>query len=202
MWTFEPHVAEDIFFQMVNEAKVAVYFQQRLASVKKEGGRITEIAMENGKVYRAKMFIDATYEGDLMAKAGVSYTVGREGNAKYNETLNGVRAETPKHQFTVPVDPYREARRPRQRVAAVHSARRWRHARARATPASRPTTSASATRKTRPTACRTESRPKYDPARYELLARYLEALVAAGHKPQLKAFWNPDLDAQRQDRHQ
>ena len=54
------------------------------------------------------MFIDATYEGDLMAKAGVSYTVGREGNAKYNETLNGIRAETPKHQFTVPVDPYRK----------------------------------------------------------------------------------------------
>ena len=106
MWTFEPHVAEDIFFQMLNEAKVAVYFQQRLASVKKEGGRITEIAMENGKVYRAAMFIDATYEGDLMAKAGVSYTVGREANSKYNETLNGVRAETPKHQFTVPVDPY------------------------------------------------------------------------------------------------
>ena len=101
MWTFEPHVAEDIFFQMVNEAKVAVYFQQRLASVKKEGGRITEIVMENGKVYRAAMFVDATYEGDLMAKAGVSYTVGREGNAKYNETLNGIRAETPKHQFTV-----------------------------------------------------------------------------------------------------
>ena len=93
MWTFEPHVAEDIFFQMVNEAKVAVYFQQRLASVKKDGGRITEIIMENGKVYRARMFIDATYEGDLMAKAGVSYTVGREANAQYGETLNGVRAE-------------------------------------------------------------------------------------------------------------
>ena len=128
MWTFEPHVAEDILFQMLNEAKVAVYFQQRLASVKKEGGRITEIAMENGKVYRAKMFIDATYEGDLMAKAGVSYTVGREANAQYNETLNGVRAETPKHQFTVPVDPVSEARRPGQRLAAVHPVRRRRHA--------------------------------------------------------------------------
>ncbi len=57
MWTFEPHVAEDIFFQMLNEAKVAIYYQQRLATVKKEGGRITEIAMENGKVYRARMFI-------------------------------------------------------------------------------------------------------------------------------------------------
>ena len=74
---------------------MAVYLQQRLASVTKDGARIAEITMENGKVYRAKMFIDATYEGDLMAKAGVSYTVGREANSKYSETLNGVRAETP-----------------------------------------------------------------------------------------------------------
>src|SRR5215216_519213 len=52
------------------------------------------------------MFIDATYEGDLMAKAGVSYHVGREANATYGETLNGICATTPKHQFTVSVDPY------------------------------------------------------------------------------------------------
>ncbi len=128
MWTFEPHVAEDIFFQMINEARVPVYFQQRLASVKKEGGRIVEIAMENGKVYRAGMFVDATYEGDLMAKAGVSYTVGREANAQYNETLDGVRAETPKHQFVVPVDPYRKPGDAGEWFAAVHSAGRWGHA--------------------------------------------------------------------------
>ena len=85
--------------------------------------------MENGKVYRARMFIDATYEGDLMAKAGVSYTVGREANSQYGETLNGVRAETPKHQFTVPVDPYRKPGDPAQRLAAVHPSRRWRQAR-------------------------------------------------------------------------
>ncbi len=100
MWTFEPHVAEDILFQMLNETKVAVYFQQRLASVQKEGGRITEIAMENGKVYRAAMFIDATYEGDLMAKAGVSYTVGREANAKYKrnpQRRSGRNAEASIH---------------------------------------------------------------------------------------------------------
>jgi len=76
MWTFEPHVAEDILFRMINEAKVPVYFQQRLALVRKSGERIVEIVMENGKVYRAKMFIDATYEGDLMAKAGVSSRSG------------------------------------------------------------------------------------------------------------------------------
>src|SRR5262245_18024329 len=62
MWTFEPHVAESILFQMINEAKIPTYFQQRLMSVKREGTRIREIMMENGKVFRAKMFIDATYE--------------------------------------------------------------------------------------------------------------------------------------------
>src|SRR5205814_7677833 len=106
MWTFEPHVAEDIFFQMVNEAKAPVYFNQRLASVRKNGGRIVEIAMESGKIFRATMFIDATYEGDLMAGAGVSHTVGREANARDGETLNGIRAEGPKHQLTVTVEPY------------------------------------------------------------------------------------------------
>src|ERR1051325_6153571 len=106
MWTFEPHVAEDILFQMLNEAKAPIYFQQRLERVKKDGARITEIDMENDKVFRAKMFIDATYEGDLMARAGVHYKVGRESNSAYGETLDGIRALTPKHQFAVNVDPY------------------------------------------------------------------------------------------------
>src|SRR5207253_4039009 len=94
MWTFEPHIAENILFAMVNEARTPLYFQQRLATVKKEGARIRELVMENGKIFRAKIFIDATYEGDLMAKAGVSYTVGRESNSQYRETLNGVRSQT------------------------------------------------------------------------------------------------------------
>src|SRR6266699_1488866 len=108
MWTFEPRVAEDIFFQLLNESRVPVYFDQRLASLKKEGARIVEIAASTGRIFRARMFIDATYEGDLMAKAGVSYFVGREANSQYGETLSGIRAETPKHQFIVPVDPYRK----------------------------------------------------------------------------------------------
>ncbi|MBI5395724.1 MAG: FAD-dependent oxidoreductase [Verrucomicrobia bacterium] len=105
-WTFEPHVAMTVFKQMLREAKVEPLFGQRLVSVRKNGARIVEIAMENGRVFAGKMFIDATYEGDLMAKAGVSHTVGREANAQYGETLNGVRAQTPHHQFKVPVDPY------------------------------------------------------------------------------------------------
>jgi hypothetical protein len=190
MWTFEPHVAEDIFFQMLTEAKVAVYFQQRLASVKKERERIAEITMENGKVFRAKMFIDATYEGDLMAKAGVSYTVGREGNSQYQETLNGIRAETPKHQFTVPVDPFRKPGDPTSGLLPIIASGDG------GTPGegdARVQTYNFRLCYTKEPANRLPHRmpPSYDSAKYELLARYLEALVAAGQKPQLEEFWNP-----------
>jgi len=104
-WTFEPHVAEDIFFQMINEAGVTLYLSQRLAAVHKEGARIREITMESGRAFRAKMFIDASYEGDLMAQAGVTYTWGREGISEYNESLAGVRDRTPLHQFRAAVSP-------------------------------------------------------------------------------------------------
>jgi FAD dependent oxidoreductase len=106
MWTFEPHVADKILREMLAEAKVPVRLEQRLASVKKESARITEIKLANGDVCRAKVFIDATYEGDLMAKAGVSYRVGREANSEFKETLNGIRANTPKNQIQEAVDPY------------------------------------------------------------------------------------------------
>ena len=190
MWTFEPHVAEAIFTQMLAEAKVPVRFQQRLASVKKAGMRITEITTENGTVFRAKMFIDATYEGDLMAKAGVSYHVGREANSKYGETLNGVRAQTPAHQFKVAVDPYvkpgdassgllpfiqpGDGGKPGDgdRCVQTYNLRLCF------------TTNAANRMPVTPPG-------NYSPAKYELLARYLEALVASGHQPQLKEFWNP-----------
>ncbi len=190
MWTFEPHVAEDILFQMVNESKIPIYFQQRLASVKKESGRLTELVMENGKTFRARVFIDATYEGDLMAKAGVSYTVGREANGKYGETLNGVRAETPKHQFGVPVEPYVKPGQPESGLLPFIAA----------DSGTRPGESDRSVQAYNFRLCYTrnatnrlphEKPPKYDPARFELLGRYLEALVAAGKKPQLSEFWNP-----------
>jgi len=110
-WMFEPHVAESIFQDLVREAGVPVLYEERLdlnRGVQKEGNRITRIRVESGREFRAKMFIDATYEGDLMAKAGVSYTVGREANSQYGETFNGVQtANAVKHQFLHPVDPYR-----------------------------------------------------------------------------------------------
>lgn len=105
-FNFEPKVALQIFNTMLTEVGVVPRYQQRLVSVTKVGQRITEIAMDDGTIYRAKMFMDCTYEGDLMAMAGVTWTVGRESTAQYGESLNGIRANTPSHQFNVAVDPY------------------------------------------------------------------------------------------------
>jgi hypothetical protein len=110
MWTFEPSVAEKILREWCAEEKVEVIYGQRLDlknGVQKEGGRIVTIRMESGEVYAGKMFIDASYEGDLLAVAGVSYHVGREANSVYGETLNGVQTRNARyHQFVPGVDPY------------------------------------------------------------------------------------------------
>lgn len=110
MWTFEPHVAEDIMNSLVADAGVPVVFGERLdlaGGVSKDGTSITSIRMESGRVFSGGMFIDATYEGDLLAMAGVSYTVGRESNATYGETLNGVQTgNAVYHNFDFPVSPY------------------------------------------------------------------------------------------------
>ena len=110
MWTFEPHVAEQIFRSWLTEYQVPVRFNERLElkdGVKTNGAHIEEIQMESGLRVSGKVFIDATYEGDLLAVAGVSYHVGRESNATYGETLNGVQTRHAiHHQFIKPVDPY------------------------------------------------------------------------------------------------
>lgn len=89
-YSIEPHTAELVFNEMLQDAKVSVFYNAKLSSVRKGGPRIAEMHTEDGRIFRAKMFIDTTYEGDLMAAAGVSYTVLREGNAKYGERLNGI----------------------------------------------------------------------------------------------------------------
>ncbi len=110
MWTFEPHVAEKLMGDFCKEAGVVVVKGERLdlkGGVEKKDARIVSIRMESGRVFRGRTFVDATYEGDLMAKAGVSYTVGREANSQYGETLSGVQVKNAtKHQFVKPVDPY------------------------------------------------------------------------------------------------
>jgi hypothetical protein len=110
MWGFEPRVAEAVFRDMLREANVPVVLEERLdlaRGVRKDGERITAIVMLSGRVFAGRMFIDATYEGDLMAKAGVSYAVGREPSSQYGEQYNGVARRWDKyHQFVKPVDPY------------------------------------------------------------------------------------------------
>lgn len=94
MWIFEPHVAEQIFEDYVEEYKIDVRrdaWLDREKGVVKKDGRIVSIRTLDGTTYRGKVFIDATYEGDLLAAAGVSYHVGREANATYKEKWNGVQ---------------------------------------------------------------------------------------------------------------
>lgn len=105
-WMPEPSVAERIMRQMLADANVTLLTGRRLAEKKgvvKQGTRITEVVMEDGARFAAKVFADCSYEGDLMAQAGVSYTYGREGSAQYGESLAGVQAHTVNHNFAVDI---------------------------------------------------------------------------------------------------
>ncbi len=122
MWTFEPSAALAVYKAMMAKEKITLIYNERLNrknGVKEENGSIASITMESGKKFSGKVFIDATYEGDLMASTGVTYTYGREGNDQYGETLNGVQANIINtsltgtvsanglyHNFVAQVDPY------------------------------------------------------------------------------------------------
>lgn len=112
MWTFEPHVALKVYQNMLKDTDVRIIKNYELTSVFKRNAKIEELefnstANERNQsiTVKAKMFIDATYEGDLLAKAGVSFMLGREDNSLYNETLNGVQLRD-KHQFPDGISPY------------------------------------------------------------------------------------------------
>ena len=105
-WLPEPKVAESILRAMLKESGVTVVENHRLrekTGVRKDGVRIVEITTENGDRFQGKVFADASYEGDLMAQAGVKYTFGRESVSQYGEALAGVRAVTPSHQFPIDI---------------------------------------------------------------------------------------------------
>lgn len=104
-WHFWPSTAERVIHRYVTAAKVPVRFCQYLDKVEMSGKRIVAVTMLGGLRVEAGMFVDASYEGDLLARAGVSYTVGREGNAQYGETFNGIQIRH-WHQFSHPIDPY------------------------------------------------------------------------------------------------
>lgn len=113
MWIFEPHAAEKVFEDFVKEYSLTVHRNEWLdrsaKGVSKKGGKIRSFRTLSGKLYRGKMFIDATYEGDLMAAASVSYHVGREANSVYNEKWNGVQTEVFQHghHFKAKISPYK-----------------------------------------------------------------------------------------------
>lgn len=117
MWIFEPHVAEKVFEDFVAENQITVLSDEwldRTNGVVTKDKKIVSIKTLSGKVFTGKMFIDATYEGDLMAAAGVSYHVGREACSIYNETWNGVQADAKHHghYFKDKIDPYQTAGKP------------------------------------------------------------------------------------------
>jgi hypothetical protein len=110
-WTFEPSVAEATFEEYIADVEIDVWRQHRLVAAEKDGTDIQQITIEDlnqgntQKKVTARVFIDCTYEGDLLAAAGVSHTIGRESNSTYNETLNGVQLRK-YHQFEDGIDPY------------------------------------------------------------------------------------------------
>ncbi len=172
-WFYEPKVGELVMREMLAESGVTLLFDHRLrekAGVEKSGRRITALVVTNGDVFRGKVFADCSYEGDVMAQAGVSYATGREAVEQYNEPLAGVRGHTPGHQFPFDVPALDGASKPLPEVTAEQPGK----------PGSADkgiqsynfriiATNVAAKRVPWP-------RPDgYTAARYELLARYLEA---------------------------
>ncbi|MBE7544474.1 MAG: FAD-dependent oxidoreductase [Bryobacteraceae bacterium] len=174
-WRPEPKVAEAVFREMIAEARVTLLQRQRLREkngVVIENGRISEIITEPGWRFRARIFADASYEGDLMTQAKVSYTFGREGVAQYGESLAGVRAVTPSHQFPVNIpardeqgrllpeispEPRGEPGSADKRIQAYNFRIAATNVAANRVPWPKP--------------------DNYDPAKYELLLRYIHAMT-------------------------
>jgi hypothetical protein len=175
-WIFEPHVAEDIYAQYVKAAGLHVLYGYRIVRATKEGAEIKSIRLEAAasgalRDIRAKEFIDCSYEGDLMAKAGVSYVVGREANSIYGETYDGVQLRE-KHQFPDGIDPYKTPGDPSSGLLYGISPE----------PLALPGTGDRKVQSYNYRICLTNdpanriaiTRPeRYDPARYRLLLRYL-----------------------------
>lgn len=200
-WTFEPHVAERVYKDLVASHRVEVLFEHRVIAANKSNSRITQIILEHAPTdhynahvaspastaqitIAAKVFIDASYEGDLMARAGVSFAVGREAASLYQETFNGICARTPKHQFVVPVDPFVRRNDPGSGLlpfiqqgdggipgSADHRVQAYNFR-----------------------LCLTQREdihipltapPNYNEHQYELLSRYIEAAAAGGHPVRL-----------------
>jgi hypothetical protein len=196
-WNFEPSVAERVMRELVKENAVRVLFEHRIVAMAESGTRITNITLEQAPplpsgapaphkldgseptVIEAAVYIDCSYEGDVMAFAGVTYHVGRESIDTYGEPLNGIREKTPKHQFLFPVDPYVKPGDATSGLIAL----------IQPTPKEKPGDGDRRVQAYNFRLCLTKEKPNqlpitappdYDPARYELLARHVESLIANG----------------------
>lgn len=191
---FEPKVAEQVFTEMCREAAVQVRFGAAIQSAAKDGTRLLMLKLNDGTAIAAKVFIDATYEGDLMARAGVSYTFGRESNAQYDEKGNGVRG--PDHgpsngRFTVKIDPFVKPGDPASGLLPLiigevpeplgSADKRIQSYNFRLCLTDDPTNRVPL-----------EPPAKYDAAHWELLGRYIEAMKATGTKLTLRNFCKYD----------
>ena len=134
MWIFEPHAAEEAFENLISHSKIDVHRSEwlnRETGIEKKNGAIMSIKTLSGKTYSGKVFIDATYEGDLMASAGVKYTIGRESGDTYKEQFNGVQKGVfhHDHHFKVNIDPYKIPGDPSSgllpRITSRFSGRKW-----------------------------------------------------------------------------
>lgn len=183
-WYHEPHVAESVFREMFSDAGVALFERSRLREtngVRRRAARLVSIETESGDIFEAAIFIDATYEGDLMAQSAVAWTSGRESSAQYGESLGGVRDRTPLHQFLVDISPTGPGGRmlpeisdrklppagSADKAVQAYNFRLCFSDAADRIPFARP--------------------PAYDPRRYDLLARLIEARTKAeGRVPPLE----------------
>jgi hypothetical protein len=172
---FEPHVAEAVFRKMLEEAKVEVVRNFVTKKIARDGARITSLTAASGDEYAASVFIDASYEGDLMARVGVHYAIGREPISEYGESIAGVQKRSPAHQWPVAVPAYGFDGKPLPFIQQG--------------PPGNPGEGDGKTQAYNYRVCMTDRKdnqvpfPKpdgYDPARYELLFRYI------ARKPNLK----------------
>src|SRR5690348_13869862 len=180
-WFYEPKVGEQVLSEMLQQAGVDVRMRHRLrekTGVEKAGTKVISIRMENGSNFAGRIFADCSYEGDLMAQAGVQYTIGREAQSQYGESLAGVRERTPLHQFLVRVSPYDAAGKllpevsPGPRGAPGSADKKVQSYNFRMILSEDP---ANQTPFPKP--------PGYDAKRYELLARLLEAMTQKLGRP-------------------
>ena len=117
-YKFEPHVAQAIFDKWLAEYEVPIHLLQPLESVRQTDGKISSIVSQTGAIFSGKVFIDATYEGDLLGKAAISYRVGRESNSEYQEIYNGIQFKDQHHKFEQWIDPYKIEGKPESGLLA------------------------------------------------------------------------------------